>query len=100
MIQSHCNITAPPFEEGLSEQHQACHESVQNLPEIEASLAHQKLVHQYLHTGALWLPSISYLECRNTEFLCAFTYRGKLDSLSSLYNFGYHIESWWYPTLG
>ena len=92
MIQSHCNITTPPFEEGPSEPHQDCLESVQTLLKIEASLAHQQLVHQYSHTRALWLPSASYLECINTVFLCALTYRGTLGSLSSLYNSGYHIE--------
>ena len=39
-ISEHCNITAPPFKEGLFKQHQACHESVQTLPEIEASSIH------------------------------------------------------------
>ena len=94
MIHSHCNITAPPFEEGLSEQHQACHESILTLPGIEALETSQQLVHQYSRTRALWLPSISYLECKSIGFLCALIYRGTLGSMSSLYNFGYHIESW------
>ena len=93
MIQSHCYITTPPFEEGLSEQHQGCHESIQTLPETEASSTYQQLVHQYSCTGALWLPSTSYLECKSIGFLCASIYRGILGSLSSLYNFDYHIES-------
>ena len=100
MIQSHCNITAPPFGEGLFEQRQACLESIRTLIETEASSTHQQLVHRYSLTGALWLPSVLYLECRNTGFLCASIYHGTLGSLSSLYNSGYHIESLWYPTLG
>ena len=49
MIQSHCNITTLPLEEGSSEPHQACLESVQTLLETEASLAHQQPNHHHLH---------------------------------------------------
>ena len=92
-ISEHCHITAPPFKEGISKQQQACLESIRTLPEREASSTHQQLAHQYSHTGALWLPYVSYLICRNTIFLCASIYHGTLGSLASLYNFGYHIES-------
>ena len=100
MIQSHCNITTPAFNEGLSKQHQACLESIRTLSETEASSTHQQLVHQYSHTGALWLTFASYLEYTNTGFLCASIYHGTLGSPSYLYNSGCHIESPWYPTPG
>ena len=76
MIHSHYNITAIPFGGVLSEQHQSCLESIQTLLDIEALSTHQQLVHRYSHTGALWIPSVSYLECRNTGFLCASIYHG------------------------
>ena len=75
-ISEHCHITAPPFKEGISKQQQACLESIQTLPKRETSSTHQQLAHQYSHTWALLLPSVSYLESRNTGFLCASTYRG------------------------
>ena len=100
MIQSHCNIIDPPFEEGILEQHQACLKSIQTLFGTEPLSTHQQLVHRYSHTRALWLPFVSYLECRNTGFLCASIYHGTLGSLPSLYISGYHIESLWYPIPG
>ena len=71
-----------------------------NFTQDRGFVKHQQLVHRYSHTVDLCIPSISYLECRNIVFLFALTYRGTLGSLSSLYNSGYHIESWWYLTLG
>ena len=49
MIQSHCNITTPPFKEGLSKPHQACIKIVWTLLGTEASSAHHHLNHHHLH---------------------------------------------------
>ena len=46
-------ITVPPCEESLLELHQACHENIQTLLEIEGWSSHQQLAHRYLHVGAL-----------------------------------------------
>ena len=145
MIQSHCNITTPPFGEDLLETHQACLKSVWTLLEAEASSVHHHPNHHHLHIHYVntklspyvspvceyWkhhvylqygnieiiiisifgieilnhhhlhlqyvntetLSSASSLVCRKTGFLCALIYHGILCSLSSIYNFDYHIES-------
>jgi hypothetical protein len=50
------------------------------------------------HIGYLQIPSTPYHECSDTVFLCASIYHGTQGSPSSLYNFGYHIESWLLPS--
>ena len=48
MIQSHCNITTPPFGEGLFEPHQACLKSVWTLLGTKVPSTHI-LNHHHLH---------------------------------------------------
>jgi hypothetical protein len=92
--------TTPPFEEGPFRLYQAYLEISQTLYEIEAWSTHQQPIHLCQCTRALRLLSAPCHRCNGIGSLCALTYRGIQDSMSSLCSSGCHIGSWLLPSLG
>jgi hypothetical protein len=60
----------------------------------------QHIYNMFIRANILELygSSAPYHGCNDIVFLCVLTFHGTHGSLSSLYNFGYHIESQLHPS--